>query len=68
MLFDGPTGVELLTFVQSMVQDGLAVTVGDNPSGQDALLKLADPAQPAAMAIATSAALGTRDHRRSTAA
>ena len=26
-----------------LVQDGLAVTVGDNPNGQDALLKLADP-------------------------
>src|SRR4029079_5034348 len=49
-LFDGATGVQLLTAVQSLVQDGLAVTVGDNPNGQDALLKLADPAQPAAMA------------------
>jgi sn-glycerol 3-phosphate transport system substrate-binding protein len=59
VLFAGPTGVTLLTAVQSLVQDGLAVTVGDNPNGQDALLKLADPAQPAAMAIATSAAIGT---------
>ena len=48
-----------MTEVQSLINDGLAVTVGDNPSGQDALLKLADPASPAAMAIATSAALGT---------
>ena len=54
-----PFGVELMTYVQSLINDGLAVTVGDNPSGQDALLKLADPATPAAMAIATSAALGT---------
>jgi sn-glycerol 3-phosphate transport system substrate-binding protein len=48
-----------MTYVQSLINDGLAVTVGDNPGGQDALLKLADPAAPAAMAIATSAALGT---------
>ncbi len=54
-----PLGVDLMTDVQSLIDDGLAVTVGDNPSGQDALLKLADPDSPAAMAIATSAALGT---------
>jgi len=59
VLYDGPTGVQLLTEVQSLIQDGLAVSVGDNPNGQDALLKLADPAKPAAMAIATSAAIGT---------
>jgi sn-glycerol 3-phosphate transport system substrate-binding protein len=59
VLFDNSTGVQLLTAVQSLVQDGLAVTVGDNPNGQDALLKLADPAKPAAMAIASSAAIGT---------
>lgn len=59
VLYAGPLGVELLTAVQSMILDGLAVTVGDNPGGQDALLKLADPQRPAAMAIATSAAIGT---------
>jgi sn-glycerol 3-phosphate transport system substrate-binding protein len=59
VLYDGPLGVQLLTQVQSLVQDGLAVSVGDNPGGQDALLKLADPAKPAAMTIATSAAIGT---------
>ena len=59
VLYAGPLGVDLLTTVQSMIQDGLAVTVGDNPNGQDALLKLADPQRPAAMAIATSAAIGT---------
>ena len=32
--------------MQSLITDGLAVTVGDNPNGQDALLKLADPAEP----------------------
>jgi sn-glycerol 3-phosphate transport system substrate-binding protein len=52
-------GVELMTQVQSLITDGLAVTVGDNPNGQDALLRLADPARPAAMTIASSAALGT---------
>jgi sn-glycerol 3-phosphate transport system substrate-binding protein len=59
VLYDGPLGVALLTDVQSLILDGLAVTVGDNPNGQDALLKLADPQRPAAMAIATSAAIGT---------
>lgn len=59
VLFDSPEGLDLLTFVQDLVADGLAVTVGDNPSGQDVLLKLADQQQPAAMGIATSAGLGT---------
>lgn len=59
VLYDGPAGVELMTEVQSLIADGLAVTVGDNANGQDALLKLADQSQPAAMTIATSAALGT---------
>ena len=59
VLYDGPAGVALLADVQSLITDGLAVTVGDNPLGQDALLKIADPNAPAAMAIATSAALGT---------
>ena len=59
VLYSGPLGVALLTDVQSLITDGLAVTVGDNPNGQDALLKLADPARPAAMAVATSAAIGT---------
>jgi len=59
VLYAGPLGNALLTEVQSMIADGLAVTVGDNANGQDALLKLADPQRPAAMAIATSAAIGT---------
>jgi sn-glycerol 3-phosphate transport system substrate-binding protein len=59
VLYDGPAGVELMSAVQSLIADGLAVTVGDNPNGQDALLRLADPANPASMAIATSAAIGT---------
>jgi sn-glycerol 3-phosphate transport system substrate-binding protein len=59
VLYDGPAGVELLTFVQQMVQDGLAFYVGGNASGQDNFLKLADAEAPAAMTLGTSAALGT---------
>ena len=59
VLYDGQTGIDLLTFVQSMINDGLAVTVGDNPGGQDAFLKMIDPATPGAMTIGTSAALGS---------
>jgi sn-glycerol 3-phosphate transport system substrate-binding protein len=59
VLYDGARGVELMTSIQSLITDGLAVNVGDNPSGQDSLLKLADRQAPAAMTIVTSAALGT---------
>ncbi len=58
VLYDSPTGRSLLTFLQSMIQDGLAYNVGDNTGGFDNLLKLADSAEPAAMTIATSAAIG----------
>ena len=58
VLFDGAAGVELMSFVQAMVNDGLAVSVGDNASGQDTYLKLIDPAADGAMTIGTSAALG----------
>ena len=59
VLFDGPAGVEIYAFLQQMVNDGLAVNVGDNASGQDTFLKMADPNDRAAMTIGTSAALGT---------
>ena len=59
VLYDGATGVEILTFVQQMVQDGLAFYVGGNAGGQDSFLKLADAAEPAAMTIGSSASLGT---------
>ncbi len=59
VLYDGPVGVELLTFLQQMVQDGLAYYVGGNATGQDNFLKLADQTAPAAMTIGTSAAMGT---------
>ena len=59
VLYDGQTGIDLLTFVQTMINDGLAVNVGDNPGGQDSFLKMIDPAAPGAMTIGTSAALGS---------
>jgi len=58
VLYNNDTGVSLLTFLQSMLNDGLAVNVGDNTSGFDNLLKLGDKDAPAAMTIATSAAIG----------
>ena len=59
VLYNNPTTVELFEYVQAMIQAGLAVSVGDNASGQDNFLKLADRQAPAAMTIGTSAALGT---------
>lgn len=59
VLYDNPETVDLLTQVQSLVTDGLAAYVGDNASGQDQLLKMADPNAPAAMTIASSATLGS---------
>lgn len=59
VLFDSPTGVELMTFLQQMETEGLAVNVGDNSSGQDTFLKIADPTAPASMTIGTSAAIGS---------
>ncbi len=58
VLYDNPMGQSLLTFMQSLINDGLAVDVGDNNGGIDNLLKLADTAEPAAMTIGTSAAIG----------
>ena len=59
VLYAGAFGIDIMTQVQSLINDGLAVSVGDNPNGEQTLLKLADPDKPAAMTIATSAALGT---------
>ena len=58
MLYDGASGVKLLTYLQSLVTEGGSVYVGDNASGTDTFLKLADASKPASMTIATSAALG----------
>lgn len=57
VLFDGPAGVELFRQLQDVVLNGCGVYVGENPSGTDAFLKLADASAPASMTIATSAAL-----------
>ncbi|MCU1359823.1 MAG: hypothetical protein JWN99_1112, partial [Ilumatobacteraceae bacterium] len=57
VLFDGPDGVQLMTELQDVVVNGGGVYVGENPSGQDSLLKLADSTAPATMTISTSAAL-----------
>jgi sn-glycerol 3-phosphate transport system substrate-binding protein len=59
VLYDGPVGVELLTYAQKMVQDGLAVYVGGNAGGMDNYLKLADRTEPAAMTLGSSATLST---------
>ena len=59
VLFDNALGVELLTYLQDLIRDGLAVSVGDNPGGQDSFLKMVDRADPGAMTIATSAAMSS---------
>ena len=56
--FNTPEFNAAITQLQSMVKDGSAVDVGDNPSGFDHLLKLADKTAPAAMTITTSASIG----------
>lgn len=58
VLFDTPEAAEMLTFAQALVEDELAVYVGEDPRGIDGLLRMADPERPAAMTIATSGALG----------
>ena len=58
VLFDTPEAVEMLTFAQDLVDDGLAAYVGEDPRGIDGLLKMGDPQQPAAMTIASSGTLG----------
>ena len=59
VLYDNQTGIDVLTFLQTMLTDKLAVNIGDNTgTGYDNLLKLADQKEPAAMTINTSAALG----------
>jgi sn-glycerol 3-phosphate transport system substrate-binding protein len=57
--FNNDYGVQLLTTLQQMIKDGLAYNVGNNPQNTADLLKLADPTQPAAMTIHTSAALSS---------
>lgn len=59
VFLDDPQASDILTFMAGLVESGLAVSVGENAGGQAGLLKLADAAAPAAMAIETSAALTT---------
>lgn len=54
-LFNGPTGQALFRWWDEMVERGLAINVGRNPSGADALLAIG--AGRAAMAFAPSSAL-----------
>jgi sn-glycerol 3-phosphate transport system substrate-binding protein len=55
VLFDSDTGRELFRWIDGMVDDGLAVSVGRNPSGADTLLAVGSG--DAAMTIGTSAAM-----------
>jgi sn-glycerol 3-phosphate transport system substrate-binding protein len=59
VLFDNQTGVDLLTYLQEMIDSGLAVSVGDNAGGQDSFFKMIDAEAPGASTIATSAAISS---------
>jgi sn-glycerol 3-phosphate transport system substrate-binding protein len=54
-LFDGDSGREVFRWIDGMVDDGLAMNAGRNPSGADTLLAVGSG--DAAMTIATSAAM-----------
>jgi sn-glycerol 3-phosphate transport system substrate-binding protein len=58
VLFDGPEGVALLTELRDVISTGGGVYVGENPTGQDSFLKMADMSAQGSMTIATSASLG----------
>lgn len=55
VLFDDESGLEIFTWWRDMVDEGLAVNVGRNPSGLDALLAIG--VEQAVMTIGSSAAL-----------
>ncbi|MFK7916587.1 MAG: ABC transporter substrate-binding protein [Ilumatobacter sp.] len=59
VLFNNELGVELLTYLQELIDSGLAVTVGDNAGGQDTFFRMIDAESPAAMTISTSAAISS---------
>jgi sn-glycerol 3-phosphate transport system substrate-binding protein len=59
VVFNSTYETQLLTQLQQMVKDGLAINVGNNPQNTADLLKLADPKEPAAMTIHTSASLSS---------
>lgn len=54
---DSETGLEIFTFIDDLVDDGLATNIGRNTSGTDALLAIASG--DVAMTFGTSAALGS---------
>jgi len=56
-VFNGEQGLEVFEWIDDMVDDGLASYVGTDPSGFDHLLAVGN--QNAAMAINSTAALGT---------
>lgn len=58
VLFNNDLAVANYTVLQQMVKDGTAVNVGENAGGQAQLFKMADPTEPAAMALFSSAGLG----------
>lgn len=55
--FDSDLALEIFTFIDGMIDDGLAMNVGRNNSGVDALLAIASG--DVAMTFGTSAALGS---------
>ncbi|MPZ22267.1 MAG: extracellular solute-binding protein [Dehalococcoidia bacterium] len=57
VLIESETGLEIFSWLGGMVQDGLALDVGRNPSNADQLLAVG--AGQAGMALATSASLGS---------
>jgi sn-glycerol 3-phosphate transport system substrate-binding protein len=57
VLFNNELGLEIFTWLKEMVDEGLALNVGRNPSGADHLLAIGS--SDAAMTIGTSAALGS---------
>lgn len=61
VLYNNEASVDLLTQVQSMVDEGTARYLGNNEgaTGFDQLFAMADPDRPTAMAIGSSAAMGT---------
>jgi hypothetical protein len=58
VMFNNDLGLEIFTFIKQMVDDGLALNVGRNPSGADALLAIGSG--DAAMTIGTSRGPGLR--------
>ena len=58
VVFDDDATVAMLTQLQQLVADGLAINVGPNPQGTEDLLRLAAQ-EPAAMTNHTSAALSS---------